>query len=145
MREILRTLELLDKGGYYKTADHLENQLIKLSAFPYNLVGLDELPLSARNSPWRDNEEDYEEYDRKFFEEFRQRIPDYRTLKTAPDELNMEGKVHGEDTVPGPAYVDPGNLASSPSMNGSLDYFTWEQAHDANQGPEYWKNLTPRR
>ena len=145
MRETLKALDILDQIGDYKTADRLLNQLVKTSAFPYNLVALDELPMSARSTSWQSNEEDYEEYDRKFFELFKKKLPDYKNLKTTPDELNMEGMVHGQDSVPGPAYVDPGSLASSPSMNGSLDYFTWDQAHDVNQGPEYWKNLTPRR
>jgi len=146
MKEVLKAIDLLERNGNFKMADKFQNEMIKLAAFPYNLTSLDELPLSARFYTWKRNEKDFQEFDRKFYEELKWRIPDYRNLNTDDDEkLNLEGAMHGEDPVPGPAYVDPGNLASSPSMNGSLDYFTWDEAHDSNQGPNYWKNLLPRR
>jgi hypothetical protein len=61
--------------------------------------------------------------------------------------MNMEGLLHGLDSVPGPAYVDPGNLASSPSMAmGDLREFTWENAYEANNdSTNRWKNLVPKR
>ncbi len=145
MKNIFKAIDLLESNGFYKLADEFQDQLIKLAAWPYNLTSLDELPLGARNVSYQDNEEDYKEYDRKFFDEFKQRNPDYRALKVDDDEkFNVEGKMHGPDSVPGPAYVEPTWMSSSPSMNGSLDYFTWEEARDSNQGPEYWKNLRPR-
>ena len=146
MKNTLKAIDLLEENGYYKLADQFQNELIKLAAFPYNLTSLDELPMSARFYTWERNEDDFNEFDRKFLKELKDRIPDYRNLRTDSDEkLNMEGEMHGDDAVPGPAYVDPGNPASSPSMSGGLDYFTWDVAHDENQGPEYWKNLLPRR
>jgi hypothetical protein len=73
-------------------------------------------------------------------------LPDYRNLNTDKDEENnLEGELHGPDSVPGPAFVWPEAGATSPSMNSDLDYFTWDQSHDANFGPDYWKNLLPRR
>jgi hypothetical protein len=146
MKSVLKAIDLLEENGYYKMADHFQNQLIKISAWPYNLTSLDELPMSARNTQWQSNKEDYEQYNDLFWKELKQRLPDYRQLNTdKDDDQGLEKNMHGPDAVPGPAYVDPTSPASSPSMNGSLDYFTWDQAHDANQGPEYWKNLTPRR
>jgi hypothetical protein len=146
MKEIIKAINLLDQNGFYKLSDQLDKQLTKYAAFPYNLSNLDELPISARFVTWRRNQEDYSQYDDVFWKELKVRIPDYHPLKTDKDEeKNMEGAIHGDDPVPGPAYVDPGNLASSPSMNGNLDYFTWETAHEQNTGPDYWKNLLPRR
>ncbi len=145
MKSILKTIDLLDEAGQYRWADILSTHLVKTAAFPYNLSALDELPLDARYTTWRENENDYEEYDDKFWKELKIRIPDYRTPNTDSDEqLNMEGEMHGPDPVPGPAYVDPTNLATSPSMNGDLDYFTWEEAREVNHGTDYWKNLLPR-
>lgn len=53
----------------------------------------------------------------------------------------------GPDPVPGPAYVDPGNVASSPSMAmGNLDDFTWENTYEANQlSGNAHLNAIPRR
>ena len=146
MKTVLKAIDLLEANGYYRLADQFQNHMIRVAAFPYNLTALDELPLSARFYTWDRNEADFEEFDDIFWKELKVRLPDYRTLNTdKSDKLNFEGALHGGDPVPGPAYVDPGNLASSPSMNGSLDYFTWEEVHDSNTGPDYWKNLLPRR
>ena len=146
MKTVLKAIDLLEANGCYRLADQFQDHMIRVAAFPYNLTALDELPLSARFYTWDRNEADFEEFDDIFWKELKVRLPDYRNLNTdKTDKLNFEGKLHGDDPVPGPAYVDPGNLASSPSMNGSLDYFTWEEAHDSNTGPDYWKNLLPRR
>lgn len=123
-------MDLLDEAGYYRLADYFQNQLVRLAAWPYNLTSLDELPLSGRNYTWENNEQDFKSFDEKFWKELKQRIPDYRTLNTDDtDESNMESEMHGPDPVSGPARVDPTTPAASPSMNGSLDYFTWDVAH----------------
>ena len=146
MKDILKTIDLLEQNGYYRTADAFQDQFMKLAAFPYNLTSIDELPMSARQYTWERNKADFEESDTKFWKELKQRIPDYRSLNTDPDEeFNMEGALHGPDSVPGPAYVEQTSPGVSPSMNGGLEDFTWDKSHDANQGPEYWKNLQPRR
>lgn len=145
MKNVLKAIDLLEQNHLYKMADLFHAQLIKTAAWPYNLSAIDELPLSARFYTWERNEQDFEEFDKKFFKELYYRLPDYRNLKTDSDEkLNLEGSLHGADPTPGPAYVDPTYPVNSPSMNGGLDYFTWDQAHDINNGPEYWKNLKPR-
>ena len=70
MKEYLKTIELLEKNNFYKIADRLTINLIRLAAYPYNLSALDELPLSARNVSWEHNKEDYQQYDDNFYKEF---------------------------------------------------------------------------
>lgn len=145
MKNVLKTIELLEANGYYRLADKCQVSLIKVASYPYNLAAQDELPLSARFYTWKRNKNDFDEFDRKFYKEFYYRLPDYRNLKTDSDEeFNMEGCMHGSDPTPGPAYVEPTYMSQSPSMNGGLDYFTWYEVHDINSGPDYWKNLKPR-
>lgn len=146
MNEILKTIELLDEANLYKLADKFQNSLIKLSAFPYNLSALDELPISSRSVDWERIKEDFQQIDDIYLKEKKWRLPEYKKLNTDPDEeLNMEGEMHGADPVPGPAYVSPDSPGISPSIAGSVDDFTWDQSHDSNIGPEYWKNLLPKR
>lgn len=145
MRNILKAIDLLEQNGFYHLADNFQNAMIKVAAFPYNLSATDELPYSARNVTWERNKEDYDQYDDVFWEELKKRLPDYRNLNVDKDEKdNMEGKMHGPDNVPGPAYVYPESTNISPSMNGNLNDFTWDQARDVNQGTDYYKNLLPR-
>ena len=62
------------------------------------------------------------------------------------DGMNIEALLHGPDSVPGPAYIDPGNLASSTSMAGDVDYFTYEETYQKNKDEgNGWKNRIPRR
>ena len=62
------------------------------------------------------------------------------------DGPNIEGLLHGPDSVPGPAYIDPGNLASSPSMAGDTLSFTWEETYQKNVDEgNAWKNRLPNR
>jgi hypothetical protein len=145
MKEILRAIDLLEEAGFYKSADRVQNRLLKVAAWPYNVSNLDELPISARFIPWADNEEDYKQYDNVFWDELKQRIPDYRTLNIDKGEdKTLENLMNGPDPVAGPAYVFPESTNLSPSMSGGLDNFTWDQARDVNFGPDYWKNLLPR-
>jgi hypothetical protein len=145
MKSVFKVIDLLDSNGFYKIADLFNAELIKIAAFPYNLSNLDELPIDARQVTWEKNKEDYDQYDDVFWDELKQRLPDYRNLPVDPDEKdNMEGKMHGPDNVPGPASVYPEATNISPSMNGNLNDFTWDQARDINQGPDYWKNILPR-
>ena len=146
MHKILKTINLLDDCGLYRTADLFEQTLLKVSAFPYNLTSLDELPVTVRNIPWKKNVEDYEQYDNVFWEELKQRIPDYFGENSDSDDSgSLEDKMNGPDPVPGPAYVFPQTGLTSPSMSGGLEDYTWDQARDTNTGPEYYKNLLPRR
>lgn len=70
----------------------------------------------------------------------------YFDLGGEKDGQNMEGKLNGPDSVPGPAYIDPGNVASSPSMAGNLDLFSYENTYEQNvQDGNGWKNRIPTR
>ena len=69
------------------------------------------------------------------------RKPEYYDLGGEADGPNQEGLLNGPDSVPGPAFIDPGNVASSPSMaGGDLSSFTWEEAYENNPFPQ-----VPRR
>jgi hypothetical protein len=146
MKEYLKTIELLEKNNFYKIADRLTINLIRLAAYPYNLSALDELPLSARNVSWEHNKEDYQQYDDNFYKEFKQRIPEYMNMNTDKDEeTNMEGKLTGQpDSVPGPAYNLPGEEGVSPSQS-TLGDFDWDTIRNTNNDPSGWTNLQPRR
>ena len=75
------------------------------------------------------------------------KIPkEYYDLGGEADGQNIEGLLHGPDNVPGPAYIDPGNLASSPSMAGDVDSFTFEATYQKNvDDGNGWKNRIPLR
>jgi hypothetical protein len=96
--------------------------------------------------PYKELEDEFEENDDLRQKQPRYRSPEYRDL-VGDEDRNMEGLLHGSDSVPGPAYVDPGSIASSPSMAmGDLTDFTWENAYEANNdSTNRWKNLVPRR
>lgn len=53
----------------------------------------------------------------------------------AKDDMSTEAKLHGSQTDGATAY-DPGNPASSPSMQNDLSRFEWDNLRDENH-PEY--------
>lgn len=155
MKDFIKSIELVENLQCYHLADVMLDVLIRKSfvnlknirtaAWPYEMTAIDELPISARQVPWEKNKEDYDQYDDVFWQELKQRIPDYKALPVDKDEeTNLESAMHGPDGVPGPAFVWPEGNNTSPSMTGSLNDFTWDQARDVNEGTEYWKNLLPR-
>ena len=80
------------------------------------------------------------------------KIPkEYFDLGGEADGPNIEGLLHGPDNVPGPAYIDPGNPASSPSMaihsgEDLCDKFSWEETYEKNVDEgNAWKNRIPNR
>ncbi|MFN9955372.1 MAG: hypothetical protein ACK55I_19930, partial [bacterium] len=96
--------------------------------------------------PFKSLEDEFKENDDLRQKQPRYRAPDYRNLVGDEDE-NIEGLLHGPDSVPGPAYVDPGSIASNPGMAmGDLSDFTWEHSYEAtNDSTNRWKNLIPNR
>jgi hypothetical protein len=102
---------------------------------------------------------EYEEIEDEYKENdfWRQRVnprkipKEYRDLGGEADGQNIEGLLHGPDNVPGPAYVDPGNPASSPSMaihsgDDLCDKFSWEETYQKNVDEgNGWKNRLPYR
>lgn len=144
MNNIFKTIDLLDQNSLYRLADKMLDVLIKKAAQPYNGT-LDELPLDARQVSWERNKEDYQQYDNVFWQELKDRLPDYKNLNTTPDEKdNLEGEIHGDDPTPGPAYVLPGEEGSSPSASGNLSDFLEENIRDTGNTPGSWVNLQPR-
>ena len=146
MTEFIKTINLLDDNGFYKIADKMQNSLIKLSAFPYNISALDELPIHQRNVLWERIKEELMQSEDLIFKVKKQRLPEYKSLNLdKSDTGSLENQMHGEDSIPGPAVVVPESSSRYPSMTGDLNNFTWEESHESNTGPDYWKNLLPRR
>ena len=81
MNNIFKTIDLLDQNSLYRLADKMLDVLIKKAAQPYNGT-LDELPLDARQVSWERNKEDYQQYDNVFWQELKDRLPDYKNLNT---------------------------------------------------------------
>lgn len=130
----------LDSIGRYKEADNI---LIKIANYYPEQSYTKTKDISYFE--WDDiTDEQFKDNNKNYIEKKPNLIPkEYYQLPVGKDEENMEGKLNGEDSVPGPAYIDPGNIASSPSMaGGNLDYFKWDEVHDEDH-PEY--NRIPRR
>jgi hypothetical protein len=144
---ILKVCSTLDRNGKFATSDKLFNRFAQyypqqsVTKVPHvNYVEYDEI------------EDEYKENDF-----WRQRInprkipKEYRDLGGEADGQNIEGLLHGPDNVPGPAYVDPGNPASSPSMaihsgEDLHDKFSWEETYQKNVDEgNGWKNRLPNR
>lgn len=142
LHKTLRIAAVLDSKGNFKSSDlifekiaqyYVEQSVTKNPSI--YLVEFDEM------------EDEFKEGD-----EWRQtkkpnKIPkEYYDLGGEADGQNIEGLLHGPDNVPGPAYIDPGNLASSPSMAGDVDSFTFEATYQKNvDDGNGWKNRIPLR
>jgi hypothetical protein len=144
--EILLILaDKLDDLGFYKSSDNLfvkiaqyypQQSLTKVPVVHY--VEFDEL-----EDEFKDNQINYYKKKPNWV------VKEYLDLTSEDDVeegMNLEALLHGPDSVPGPAYVDPGNLASSPSMAGDVDFFTWEETYEKNKEEGHgWKNRIPYR
>ena len=142
LRSSIKIAKALDKQGSFKASDLLFEKLAQYyveQSVTKNpqvyLVEFDEM------------EDEFKEGD-----EWRQtkkpnKIPkEYFDLGGDADGQNIEGLLHGPDNVPGPAYIDPGNLSSSPSMAGDVDSFTFEATYQKNvDDGNAWKNRIPLR
>jgi hypothetical protein len=142
LRSSIKIAKALDKQGSFKASDLLFEKLAQYyveQSVTKNpqvyLVEFDEM------------EDEFKEGD-----EWRQtkkpnKIPkEYFDLGGEADGQNIEGLLHGPDNVPGPAYIDPGNLSSSPSMAGDVDSFTFEATYQKNvDDGNAWKNRIPLR
>jgi hypothetical protein len=144
-KQILLLLDLcekLDSSGKFAQSDKLFNKFAQY----YPQQSVTKVP-HVHFVEYEEIEDEYKENDF-----FRQKIKpnrfvrDYFDLGGESDGQNIEGLLHGPDNVPGPAYIDPGNLASSPSMAGDTLSFTWEETYQKNvdEGTA-WKNRIPNR
>lgn len=142
LKNFIKIANNLDAIGKYDTSDKLfikisqyyvEKSLTKVPAVQY--VEYDEL-----DDEFRENEINYRKKKPNLV------VKQYYDLGGENDGLNLEGLLNGPDSVPGPAYIDPGNLASSPSMAGDVDCFTWEETYQKNKDEgNSWKNRIPIR
>jgi len=138
--QLLKLAQKLDLNGRYKQADILFNKIANyypeqsytktkdISYFEWDDI---------TDEQFKDNNEAYIEKKPNLIQK------EYFDLGGEADGQNIEGLLNGPDSVPGPAYIDPGNVASSPSMGGgNMEEFEWENVHDEDH-PEY--NRIPRR
>ena len=142
INNLIKKAKILDSIGKYKESDAL---FVKLSQY-YVEQSVTKVP-SVQYFEMDEIADEYEENEKNYrTKKPNLRVPEYMDLGVGEDEENMEGKLHGPDSVPGPAYIDPGNLASSPSMAGDVDCFTWEETYEKNVDEgNGWKNRIPLR
>ena len=139
---LIKKAKILDSLGKFKESDNL---FVKISQY-YPEQSLTKNP-SVQYFEMDDIADEYEENEKNYrTKKPNLRVPEYHSFNIGEDEENLEGKLNGPDSVPGPAYVDPGNLASSPSMAGDVDCFTWEETYEKNvEDGNGWKNRIPLR
>jgi hypothetical protein len=142
LRSSIKIAKTLDKQGSFKASDLLFEKLAQYyveQSVTKNpevyLVEFDEM------------EDEFKEGDKWRQTKKPNKIPkEYFDLGGEADGQNIEGLLHGPDNVPGPAYIDPGNLSSSPSMAGDVDSFTFEATYQKNvDDGNAWKNRIPLR
>jgi hypothetical protein len=147
IQRLIKLCSKLDKTGHYSKADSLFEKIAQY----YPQQSVTQSP-NVSLVPYEDIEEETKQNDFWRQKINPRKIPkEYRDLGGEADGQNIEGQLHGPDNVPGPAYVDPGNPASSPSMaisNGEdlNDKFSWEETYDKNvDDGNAWKNRIPNR
>lgn len=143
--KLLHLADKLDDLGFYKTSDSL---FVKISQY-YPQQSLTKVPTvhyveyDELEDEFKDNQVNY--YKKKPNLVVKQYF-DLTDEDDTEDGMNIEALLNGPDSVPGPAYIDPGNLASSPSMAGDVDCFTWEETYQKNKEEgNGWKNRIPIR
>ncbi len=144
---LFKICKTLDSVGKYAQSDKIFNKFAQY----YPQQSVTKLPY-VHYVEYYEIEDEYKENDF-----FRQKIKpnrlvrDYFDLGGEADGPNIEGMLHGPDSVPGPAYIDPGNPASSPSMavhsgQDLCDKFSWEETYQKNVDEgNGWKNRLPYR
>jgi hypothetical protein len=147
LQNLIKIANALDDYDMPNEADVLTSVMSRVSQYVPKTWDID--PNEHYNNfvvPYKELEPEFEENDDLRQKQPRYRSPDYLNI-VGDEDINMEGLLHGNDSVPGPAYVDPGNIASSPSMAmGDLKDFTWENTYEADDNStNRWKNLIPRR
>lgn len=143
--KILKLAHELDLANRYKEADILFNRIANY--YPEQSYTKTK---DISYFEWDDiTDEQFKDNNKNYIEKKPNLLPkEYFNLGdgTDPektDELSQEGLLNGPSGVTGPAYIDPGNVASSPSMGGGhLEEFLWKNVRDENH-PEY--NRVPRR
>lgn len=142
LKKIIKIASKLDTQGNYKLSDKL---YVKVAQY-YPEQSLTKVP-TVQYVEYDEIEDEFLENEKNYRKKKPNLIPkQYFDLGGEKDGANIEGLLHGPDSVPGPAYIDPGNLASSPSMAGDVDHFTWELTYQKNVDEGHsWKNRIPLR
>jgi hypothetical protein len=138
---LLQKASILDKRGQYLKSDAI---FLRLANY-YQLDNVTNPGVSmAEYDEMEDEFQDAEQIRRTKKPNLMPK--QYYDLGGEADGQNIEGKLNGPDSVPGPAYIDPGNTASSPSMAGNLDQFSFEETYQKNEDEgNGWKNRIPNR
>lgn len=142
LRNSIKTAYALDRQGSYKASDFIFEKIAQY----YVEQSITKNP-NVYLVEFEESEEEFKEGDKWRQTKKPNKIPkDYYDLGGEADGQNIEGLLNGPDNVPGPAYIDPGNPASSPSMSGGPDNFTWELTYQQNvDDGNSWKNRIPTR
>ena len=147
IQTLIKLCSRLDKTGHYSKADLLFEKIAQY----YPQQSVTQSP-NVSLVPFEEIEEETKQNDF-----WRQKInprklpKEYFDLGGEADGQSIEGQLHGPDSVPGPAYIDPGNPQSSPSMaihsgEDLCDKFSWEETYEKNVDEgNAWKNRIPYR
>jgi hypothetical protein len=145
IQRFIRIARKLDLDGEYKKSDLI---FVRLAQY-YPEQSLTKVPMvqyvefddnSVLQDEITENEQNYRKKKPNLV------VKEYYDLGGEADGENLEGLLNGPDSVPGPAYIDPGNLASSPSMAGDVDGFSYEETYQKNVDEgNSWKNRIPIR
>jgi len=144
---LIKLCSRLDKTGHYSKADLLFERIAQY----YPQQSVTQSP-NVSLVPYEEIEEETKQNDFWRQKINPRKIPkEYFDLGGEADGQSIEGQLHGPDNVPGPAYIDPGNPASSPSMaihsgEDLCDKFSWEETYEKNVDEgNAWKNRIPYR
>jgi len=147
IQTLIKLCSRLDKTGHYSKADLLFERIAQY----YPQQSVTQSP-NVSLVPYEDIEEETKQNDFWRQKINPRKIPkEYFDLGGEADGQSIEGQLHGPDNVPGPAYIDPGNPASSPSMavhsgEDLCDKFSWEETYEKNVDEgNAWKNRIPYR
>jgi hypothetical protein len=147
IQTLIKLCSRLDKTGHYSKADLLFEKIAQY----YPQQSVTQSP-NVSLVPYEDIEEETKQNDFWRQKINPRKIPkEYFDLGGEADGQSIEGQLHGPDNVPGPAYIDPGNPASSPSMavhsgEDLCDKFSWEETYEKNVDEgNAWKNRIPYR
>jgi hypothetical protein len=147
IQALIKLCSRLDKTGHYSKADLLFEKIAQY----YPQQSVTQSP-NVSLVPYEDIEEETKQNDFWRQKINPRKIPkEYFDLGGEADGQSIEGQLHGPDNVPGPAYIDPGNPASSPSMaihsgEDLCDKFSWEETYEKNVDEgNAWKNRIPYR
>ena len=142
---LLKLAQRLDSNGQYIQADILFNRVASYNLEQSQTKNKDISYFEwdeTTNEQFQDNNEAYIEKKPNLLQKEYFNLGD-GTDPAKKEELSQEGLLNGPSGVTGPAYIDPGNVASSPSMaGGNMEEFKWENVRNEDH-PEY--NRIPRR